>query len=126
VAAVPLDQGIAAFVPMTPQLRVRAFLVGTHQPAVSSHVGRQNGREVASNSRLFQISAPRTGNKILPISACPDQKRVSRCWPVSDLDRTLAEVCDLEQSGHRLCSEPTLYGQHSFMGHFVGEQARSE
>ena len=77
VAAVPLDRGIAEFAAMSPQLGMRAFLVGTHQPAVSSHVGRENGREVASNSRLFQISAPRTRNKILPISARPDQKRES-------------------------------------------------
>ena len=77
VAAVPLDRGIAEFAPTSRQLGMRAFFVGTHQPAVSSHVSRENGREVASNSRLFQISAPRTRNKILPISARPDQKRQS-------------------------------------------------
>jgi hypothetical protein len=39
---------------MRPQLDVRAFLIGTHQPAVSSHVGRENRRKVAFNARLFQ------------------------------------------------------------------------
>jgi hypothetical protein len=71
MAAVPLDRGIAEFAPMSPQLGVRAFLVGTHQPAVSSHVGRENGRKVAFNSRLLQVSAPRTRNKNLTHISAP-------------------------------------------------------
>jgi hypothetical protein len=81
VAVVPLYRRIQDFVPMRLQLGERAFLVGTHQPAITRHIGRENGREVAFNSRLFQISLPRLPyEKILGISPHPDQRCVGRSW----------------------------------------------
>jgi hypothetical protein len=54
VPAVHGDRGIHEFAPVGPQSGERTDLIGAHQPAVSSHIGRQNGREVPLDSRLFQ------------------------------------------------------------------------
>ena len=61
VAAMHLDRSIQKLGPVGPQSGERTDLVGAHQPAVSSHIGRQNGREVPFNARLCQdeLHAPK-------------------------------------------------------------------
>ena len=57
------DQGVTMLATQYPildifltrdQSRDRPHLVGTHQPAVSSHIGRKNGCKVTFNARPFQ------------------------------------------------------------------------
>jgi hypothetical protein len=52
----------------------RELRAPAHQPAVASYFGRENGREVASNSRLFQIAAPRARDK----NRTPFQRALNR------------------------------------------------
>ena len=61
VPAMGLDRRIQELAPVGPQSGKRTYLVGAHQPAVSSHIGRQNGREVPFNARLFhgELHAPK-------------------------------------------------------------------
>ena len=70
-AAMRFDRGIPEVAAMILQLGERAFLVGAHQAAVSSHIRGKNGREVTFKLAPFPNCAPRSWHKILPISARP-------------------------------------------------------
>jgi len=54
VAAMHRDRRVQELAPVGPQPGERTDLVGAHQPTVSSHIGRKNGRKVSFNSLLFQ------------------------------------------------------------------------
>src|SRR5271170_6969098 len=56
-AAMRFHRRIPEAAPMILQLGERAFLVGAHQAAVSSHVRGKNGRKMTFNSRSFQHRA---------------------------------------------------------------------
>jgi hypothetical protein len=54
VATMSLDRRIQELTPVDPRSGERTYLVGTNQPAVSSHIGSEDSREVPFNSALFQ------------------------------------------------------------------------
>src|SRR6185436_2684 len=52
----------------------RAFIVRTDQPAVTSHIGRENGHEPSVNSLAGHINAP---TALSAQTLCPGAPRVS-------------------------------------------------
>src|SRR6266851_4310326 len=68
-AVMLLDLGVDQRPAVRPQLRERALLVGSHQPAVADHVRRQDGGELAFGPRLTHGSTHRIAAFIIHAAA---------------------------------------------------------